>query len=212
MGGDRAAEAHAEPVDGRTRARERRREQVFSAALALFGERGFDATTMDDIAERAGVARASVFNYFPRKTLILQAWEERQRARALEAVGDVAAADLAGAPDALDALLHRYVIALADAMTQDRPLTRQLMAALLASVNVMNRPALAVDITSILDRGASAGVLPQSADTLVGGLLLAAGYFAALAAWIAVEPEPFPLQTQLLKGADIVLAGLRASR
>ncbi len=36
---------------------------MFAAAVELFVERGFDATTMDDIADRADVARATVFNY-----------------------------------------------------------------------------------------------------------------------------------------------------
>jgi AcrR family transcriptional regulator len=37
---------------------------VLAAALELFVERGYDNTTMDEIAERADVARAAVFNYF----------------------------------------------------------------------------------------------------------------------------------------------------
>lgn len=37
------------------------------AAFALFAERGFDATTMDDIAAAAGVGRRTLFRYYPSK-------------------------------------------------------------------------------------------------------------------------------------------------
>lgn len=48
------------------------------AAYALFSERGFAATTMDEIAERAGVSRRTAFRYFPTKeSLVFPEREER---------------------------------------------------------------------------------------------------------------------------------------
>ena len=48
-----------------------RREATISAiktaARRLFTARGFDATTIDDIAERAGVAKGAVYHHFPSK-------------------------------------------------------------------------------------------------------------------------------------------------
>jgi AcrR family transcriptional regulator len=38
--------------------------KLFEAAFALFGEKGFDRTTMDEIAAKAGVARATLYYYF----------------------------------------------------------------------------------------------------------------------------------------------------
>jgi len=38
-----------------------------AAAFALFTERGFDETTVDDIAEAAGIGRRTLFRYFPSK-------------------------------------------------------------------------------------------------------------------------------------------------
>lgn len=48
------------------RAKETRRK-ILLAALDLFGEREIDAVTMDEIADRADVARGTVFNYFSTK-------------------------------------------------------------------------------------------------------------------------------------------------
>lgn len=47
------------------------RKGIARAAVRLFEEKGFDATTMDEIAHEAQVSRPTVFNYFPRKEDIL---------------------------------------------------------------------------------------------------------------------------------------------
>ena len=46
---------------------ERRREQLLSVALHLFAERGYTATTMDDIAEAAGVTKPLLYQHFSSK-------------------------------------------------------------------------------------------------------------------------------------------------
>lgn len=43
------------------------RERLVEAAFALFDERGFEATTVDDVAERAGVGRSTFFRAFGSK-------------------------------------------------------------------------------------------------------------------------------------------------
>jgi AcrR family transcriptional regulator len=46
---------------------EQRREQLFSVALELFARRGYRSTTMDDIAEAAGVTKPLVYQHFSSK-------------------------------------------------------------------------------------------------------------------------------------------------
>ncbi|MEP7193520.1 MAG: TetR/AcrR family transcriptional regulator [Actinomycetota bacterium] len=43
------------------------RERLTTAAFALFDERGYEHSTVDDIAERAGVGRTTFFRAFPSK-------------------------------------------------------------------------------------------------------------------------------------------------
>lgn len=43
------------------------RNTILDAALRLFTERGFDDTTVSQIAEAAGVSRRTVYRYFPKK-------------------------------------------------------------------------------------------------------------------------------------------------
>src|SRR5262245_36014252 len=71
----------ATPAIGRRERRKRQtRERIVAAAAASFAEQGFDATTFDHIAERADVARATVFNYFNDKQQLLRAYLDHRRA------------------------------------------------------------------------------------------------------------------------------------
>ena len=55
---------------------EQTRRLIFETALALFREQGFDATTMQEVAERAGVAKSAAYYYFPSKEAIIHAYYE----------------------------------------------------------------------------------------------------------------------------------------
>src|SRR6202012_5214765 len=47
-------------------------EAILKAARRLFGERGFAATTMDDIAEAARVAKGAVYHHFATKEAVFE--------------------------------------------------------------------------------------------------------------------------------------------
>lgn len=51
----------------RERKKEQTRQRIAAAALRLFGDRGFDAVTVNEVAEAAEVAKATLFAYFPTK-------------------------------------------------------------------------------------------------------------------------------------------------
>jgi AcrR family transcriptional regulator len=51
----------------RERKKQRTREAIVEAAFELFDERGFDGTTIADIAEAAEIAPRTFFSYFPSK-------------------------------------------------------------------------------------------------------------------------------------------------
>ena len=59
------------PLGGRGRPPATSRTSVAQVALALFDERGFEETTVDDIATALGVGRRTVFRYFASKNDIV---------------------------------------------------------------------------------------------------------------------------------------------
>src|ERR1700691_4239339 len=52
------------------------RERLVVAAVDLFTEQGYDATTVAQIAERAGVTKSTLFRHFPDKRELLVAGQE----------------------------------------------------------------------------------------------------------------------------------------
>ncbi|PWU49806.1 TetR family transcriptional regulator [Micromonospora globispora] len=59
-------------TDGRSRRREDTRQRLFVAAVELIAEQGFSATSVDDIAARAGVAKGTVYYNFESKTVLFE--------------------------------------------------------------------------------------------------------------------------------------------
>lgn len=51
----------------------RKKEAVFQAAQACFGERGYKATTTDMIANKAGVSKGTVFTFYSKKLALFEA-------------------------------------------------------------------------------------------------------------------------------------------
>jgi AcrR family transcriptional regulator len=78
------------------KARQRRKDarpgELMSAALEVFAERGFAATRLEEVAQRAGVSKGTVYLYFDSKEALFKAAVESAVLPALEA-GEALAAD-----------------------------------------------------------------------------------------------------------------------
>lgn len=62
----------------------RQEAAVFDAAVGLFTERGYASVSFADIAAEVGLARTSLYRYFPGKVHILGRWLQRELAAELE--------------------------------------------------------------------------------------------------------------------------------
>ena len=83
------------------------RDAALDAVAALVAEHGLVALTMSQIAERAGIGRATLYKYFPDVETVLTAWHERQINAHLDRLAS--AADPTAAPVArLRAVLRTY--------------------------------------------------------------------------------------------------------
>src|SRR5919106_1381796 len=117
----------------RERKKQRTRETIVEAAFELFDERGFDGTTIADIAEAAEIAPRTFFSYFPSKDdVVFHDFEEnyvmvsswlRDREPGTNAI-DALRAGMAGEKEETGAARHRYLMGrfadlLAEAAAQD---------------------------------------------------------------------------------------------
>jgi AcrR family transcriptional regulator len=86
------------------------REQTYQALLdavdALIVDRGLDAVSMRDIAERAGVSRTAIYNYASDKMSLLAASVERTAASLHSAVTAAALEPGKAAPERLEEIMH----------------------------------------------------------------------------------------------------------
>jgi AcrR family transcriptional regulator len=104
----------------RARKRQQTRERLTRAAMALFLERGFEATTLDDIAAAADISRRSFFHYFESKEDVVFAWQEESTAALIAAVAARPANEsmLAAAENAISAMVRQLEPNEAMAMAQ----------------------------------------------------------------------------------------------
>ncbi|MFI9201392.1 TetR/AcrR family transcriptional regulator [Streptomyces sp. NPDC053048] len=115
--------------------RRRSRERLLQATVDLVDEHGYEATTLADIADRAGAARGLVSYYFPGKRQLLQSAVHRLMHREL-------AAQLEREPCAPDGreLLARAIDAVLG-LARDRPrLMRTHMAGILTAEGFVQCP------------------------------------------------------------------------
>ncbi|EST34532.1 TetR family transcriptional regulator [Streptomycetaceae bacterium MP113-05] len=179
--------------NGSTR-RSATRQKLYEAAVTLIAEQGFSATTVEEIAERAGVAKGTVYYNFASKTELFEGLmrhgvellrNELRRAaeRTTEAGG--------GRVDALDAMIRAGL-----EFIERYPAFTQLYVAELWRTNRAWRSTLTVvrrEVVEVVEQVLRAGVvedefskeidIPLTAAALVGMVLVAA------LDWQSFQPE-----------------------
>ncbi|WP_037913175.1 TetR/AcrR family transcriptional regulator [Actinacidiphila yeochonensis] len=139
-------------------------QRLVVAAVDLFTEQGYDATTVAQIAERAGVTRSTFFRHFSDKREVLVAGQETLSR--LLADGITEAPDGAGPLQAVAAGLERASSAMGPA---NREIGPRLKAAVAASAELRERDLLknvglaAAMTAALVDRG-----VPESTAHLAG--------------------------------------------
>ena len=85
------------------------RDAILDATAAQVAEHGLRAVTMAEIAQTAGIGRATLYKYFPSVDAILMAWHERQVAAHVEQLSAIALGP-GGALERLTAVLRAYAV------------------------------------------------------------------------------------------------------
>ncbi|WP_037602109.1 TetR/AcrR family transcriptional regulator [Streptacidiphilus rugosus] len=171
--------------------REQTRQKLFVAAQQLIAEQGFSATTVDEIAERAGVAKGTVYYNFKNKNDL---FEEllRHGVGLLTASLREASASRAGEPvEQVDAMVRAGLAFI----EQYRAFARLLLSELWRTnrawqetLTLLREDAVAV-VRAALDDAVTAGELRPDLDT---GLVAAAVFGMVLVValdWLTFQPE-----------------------
>jgi AcrR family transcriptional regulator len=160
------------------------RERLVIAAVDLFTEQGYDATTVAQIAERAGVTKSTFFRHFPDKRELLVAGQEALSF--LLAEGIAQAPDDASPLEAVAAGLQRA----ADSMgSLNRELGPRLKAAVAASAELQERDALkSVSLAAAMTTALLARGVPDPTAALASELGLLA-FKRGFAAWSEADRD-----------------------
>ncbi|SEB21315.1 TetR/AcrR family transcriptional regulator [Variovorax sp. YR216] len=107
---------------GRSPGYDDQREMILENAAQLFANRGYSATSMNQVAEACGFSKASLYHYYRDKYSLLVSIAENHVSRLEDLVADVEAQELA--PEArLRELIRRFVQEYAGARHAHRVLT-----------------------------------------------------------------------------------------
>jgi AcrR family transcriptional regulator len=174
------------------------RERLVVAAVDLFTEQGYDATTVTQIAERAGVTKSTFFRHFPDKRELLVAGQETLSRLLTEGIAQAPAE--ASPIEAVAAGLVRASTAIGPT---SRELAPRLKAAVAASTELQQRDALkSVSLAAAMTAALVARGVPDPIAALaseLGVLAFKRGY----AEWSDSDRAPEDgFATYLLKALD----------
>ena len=192
----------------RERQRESTRQRILDAALSLFRERGYADTSVDQIAERADVARRTLFNHFARKQDLLAAWASERRGR----LSALLLEDRASASTAPAAIRRQFTM-LAKENEEDVSLAAVLVQGWLAEVSELHEtfPVFA-SFRAAIALGQDRGEFHDRIDAEVAAEVLTVCYTDTLGRWVQPQvsggPPPFSLAQALLAKAEIVIQGM----
>jgi AcrR family transcriptional regulator len=80
------------PAASRSPRAEGKRDAILAASITLFGRYGYRRTSMEEIAREAGIAKGTVYLYFPTKEVLFRALSQQTLDRALADAGRAATA------------------------------------------------------------------------------------------------------------------------
>ena len=171
------------------------RDATLDATAALVASHGLASVTMSQIAEQAGIGRATLYKYFPDVEAILTAWHERQVAGHLEHLSGIR--DHGGsASERLEAVLGAYAL-----MTYERPHGTELTALLHRGEHVAQAHQHLSDfIADLLAEAAKAGDIRDD---------VAPGELASYCLHALAAAGSLPSKAAVRRLVTVTLAGMR---
>lgn len=180
------------------------RDLLYEAAAALFVERGYEDTTMADIAERAGTSRRTAFNHFPSKGDIPMLWTRR--------MADVAVEVITGSTeDAAPERVRAYFRLISQLVEAEPELTRQMMLGWTAATGpIRYESQLLADLAPLLRAGQERGEIDPAVDVDEAARTLSDVYMGVVFRWVRDPDALGPFQDVADGGIELVLSAVRA--
>lgn len=179
------------------------RDLLYEAAAALFVERGYEDTTMADIAERAGTSRRTAFNHFPSKGDIPMLWTRRMADRAVEVI-------TGSTEEATPERIRAYFRLISRSVEAEPELSRQMMLGWTAAIGpIRYESQMLTDLTPLLRDGQERGEVDPGVDVAEAARTLSDVYMGVVFRWVRDQGSSRTLQDVADSAIDLVLSAVR---
>ena len=179
------------------------RRRIFEAALKLFREKGYEATTIDDIALEADVAKTTFFKHFPRKYEIILEFLEKRRERIMAAASEEQIGHLSTKMQLAHILSTTVMLNESDPIITEIAMTEYVRS---GDIIQMDTPIIEL-FYKTLERGKERGEIRLDVSSHVVARVLWAYYVDSLFSWVRSKREQ-PLGPMLLAGIDVIFEGI----
>jgi len=189
-------------ITRRERKKIKTRRRLLQAALQLFRQHGYDATTVEQIAEAADVAKSTFFNYFETKETILPALTEWRLEQLKEAL-----LPEQGAPAGPIARIKLTLRLVADDPLADPILAQRLFAAQGHNLGCNPIHALTHVLAEQVRQAQDSGEIRTDLAPIYLGSIIRALFFQQLMTWYHGQ-RSVPLAELLDETVDLLLDGV----
>ncbi|GID92265.1 TetR/AcrR family transcriptional regulator [Amorphoplanes digitatis] len=143
---------------------------VLAAAVRLFNERGYEATSMDDVAKRLGITKSSLYHHVAGKQELLRIAVDH----ALDGLDDAIAGVEADAPaiDRLEALIRGSVLVLAERLEYVTLLLRVRGNTAVEQQALLRRRVFDAEVTRLVELAQAEGAIRRDVDAATAARLL----------------------------------------
>jgi AcrR family transcriptional regulator len=195
------------PLGRRERRKLEVRTRVYAAARALFSKQGFDATTVDEIAEMADVAPATFFNHFQSKQAILAL----MTGEVVDHLHAMITKSLVGHGSSLERI-RRFITDAANDISASRGAARETLLEFMRLDATPNVPHPYLDrifepIVALIAEGQAAGEIRSDRDAAFLTQMTVGMINSAVTNWLA-HPD-YAVEEGLLEAMEFAIATLR---
>jgi AcrR family transcriptional regulator len=188
----------------RERRKQETRQRLLDAGWQLFRQRGYDDTTVAEIAEAADVAKGTLFNYFPTKESLLDQvglWR-------IDLLGD-RLLEVQDAPESALGRIKLMMKAMVEEFTTDPSLARHMyLARMGAPVHHEHAHRLGSLMHELVVQGQADVEIRDDVDAHLIARLLMTCWFQHVSRWWHEDGDQ-PEETQLMHAVDALMEGMK---
>lgn len=192
----------------RQRKKDQTKENIYKAALELFLEKGYDKTTIEEITEKADVAKGTFFNHFPSKNAILFYLGEKRLVLLDKVLGE----KLIEIQSAKEKLFEYFRI-LARFNEEEKEITHLIVIEIFknADLRKLSDEKSIVDfqvvLGKIINEGKQRGEFSSDVNTTHAADILAGLYFHTLFSWLQGKLSE-SLTSELFGRIELIINGI----